>query len=498
MRRHARGVLTPATRLAAALAATVALCVAPAVAGAAPPAVPLGGDSFGLIASNANFLPADHEAAYRRLYAIGVRAVRLDVTWASVEHEAGRYDWADRDREIDAARAAGLRVIGILCCGNPLYSRLGAAADATPVGSGGGVPPFGIGWSALFPPDDPADFARFALAAAEHFGDRVGAWEVWNEENDGYRFWEPHEDPAAYGRLLCAAHDAIRRADPGVPVLFGGVFFPAVPGTGGGTPGAPGMSGPDFVRAAYAADPALGRCFDVLAYHPYPYPFTAPEVDVPDRGSVLAAAGAMRASMPERKPLWVTEVGWPTHAATYGVNETKQAQYTARMAAATFADGVPVLTYYTYGDAPDATGGANQEAWFGLFRADGTAKPAAAALGTFAATLAGTRFRRDLSAALGLPPGGLLTGGRGFALRFAGGGRTVTAVWLADESAAEGQGALPDGGTATPATRTVRVPARGATATVVSMLGRRTIVPVADGAVTVTAGPSPQYVVSAR
>ena len=25
---------------------------------------------------------------------------------------------------------------------------------------------------------------------------------------------------------------------------------------------------------------ALGRCFDVMAYHPYPYPFTAPELDV--------------------------------------------------------------------------------------------------------------------------------------------------------------------------------------------------------------------------
>lgn len=478
------------------------LLVAALTAGFAVPAAraapPLGGDTFGTIASNANFLPADHAAAYRRLYAMGVRAVRLDFTWAYIEEHQHVYDFSDRDREVAAARAAGLQVIGILCCGNRLYSRLGAAADQTPVGSGGGLPPFGIGWSAFFPPDDPADYARFAHAAAEHFRHTVSAWEIWNEENDGYRFWEPHEDPGAYDRLLCAAHAAIRAADDAAPVLFGGVFYPAVPATGAGTPGAPGMSGPDFVKAAYAAHPGLGRCYDVMAYHPYPYPFTAPELDVPDRGSVLAAAAGMRDAMgaDRRKPLWITEVGWPTHAETYGVNELKQAQYTARMAAATFADGVPVLTYYTYGDAADPTGGANQEAWFGFFRADGTAKPAVGALTTLSQTLAGTRFAADLSRRLGLPAGGNMTGGRGFALRFAGEHRTVTVVWLADESAAEGQGALPDGGTLTPATRTVRVPVAGEHATVVSMLGAARPAHVAGGAVTVQAGPSPQYVVA--
>jgi hypothetical protein len=474
----------------------VALAAAPAAHARAQ--TPLGGQSFGLIASNANFLPADHAAAYRRLYEMGVRAVRLDFTWAYVESRRGVYDWSDRDREVGLARGAGLQVIGILCCGNKLYSTPGAAADQTPVGSGGGLPPFGVGWSALFPPDDPADYARFAHAAAAHFAGRVGAWEVWNEENEGYRFWEPREDPAAYGRLLCAAHDAVRQADTDAPVLFGGVFFPAVPTTGTGTAGAPGMSGPDFVKAAYAADPRLGRCFDVMAYHPYPYPFTSPELDVPVRGSVLAAADAMRAAMPDAKPLWITEVGWPTHAATYGVSEAKQAQYSARMAAATFAQGVPVLTYYTYGDAADPTGGANQEAWFGFFRPDGSAKPSSTALSVFAHTVSGTRFRRDLSAQLGLPAGGNTTGGRGFALRYVSAWRTVTAVWLATESVAEGQGALPDGGTLTPPSQRVEVPVRGSEATLVSMLGERSVVRVHRGVVAVRAGPSPRYVIAGR
>jgi hypothetical protein len=461
----------------------------------------LGGDTFGTVVFDTIGLPADHAAAYRRLHDMGVRAIRLDFTWAYIESTRGHYDWSYQQGEVQAARDAGLQVIGLLCCGNKLYSTLGGAADQTPIGSGGGLPPFQIGSSGLFPPDDPAGYARFAAAAASHFKGMVGAWEIWNEENDGYRFWEPHEDPAAYGRLLCAAHAAIRAVDAQTPVLFGGVFYPAVPtenpAAAADAPDAPGMSGPDFVRGAYAADPHLGRCYDAMAYHPYPYPFTAPELDAPIRGSVLAAADGMRAAMgPDRaKPLWITEVGWPTHAQTYGVNELKQAQYSARMAAATFAEGVPVLTYYTYGDWDDPTGGADQEAWFGFFRPDGSPKPAVAALSTLTHALSGTHFDADLSHQLGLPDGQSMTGGRGFALRFAGDGRIVTVVWLADESGAEGQGGLPDGGTVTPATQTVHIPVTGNDVKLVSMLGDSAPAQVRDGAVTVTAGASPQYVV---
>jgi hypothetical protein len=68
-------------------------------------------------------------------------------------------------------------------------------------------------------------------------------------------------------------------------------------------------------------------------------------------------------------------------------------------------------------------------------------------------------------------------------------------VWLADESVAEGQGALPDGGTVTPATQPVRVPVSGTDVRVVSMLGDATPAQVSGGAVTVQAGASPQYIV---
>jgi hypothetical protein len=470
-----------------------AASAAPATTAAHPPA----GDTYGLLAFSGNGVPgstvAERTVAYRRLAAIGARAVRIDFPWVGIEPPdgpRGQYRFTAFDRELEAITAAGLQVIGILGYGNPAYSSLGGTLAQTPLAAG--LPPFAVGSANAVPPDDPADFARFAQATAAHFAGRVVAWEVWNEENEGWRFWFPHEDPAAYGRLLCATHDAIRHADTTTPVIFGGVFFPGVAGL-------PGMSGPSFVDAAYGADPSLGRCYDAMAYHPYPYPFTAPELDVPARGSVIAAADAMRAALERHgdggKPLWITEVGWPTHSRTYGVNETKQAQYTARMAAATFAQGVPVLTWYTYGDEADPTGGANQEAWFGFFRPDGSAKPAAAALDTFARTFAGAKFERDRSAELRLSRGRLLLGGRGFALEYARGAERITALWLASESVAEGQGPLPGGGTLGPGSVTVRLPVSSPEVEVVGMLGERRTVRAADGAVKLTLGPSPIYLV---
>ncbi|MFL5893546.1 MAG: hypothetical protein ACJ76Z_00370 [Thermoleophilaceae bacterium] len=481
------------------LLAAAAICTLTAAATARAATPQDAAEPYGLLSATGNLLPgntlAERTANYRKLYDAGVRAIRLDLSWTAVEppgpplHD---YDFSGVDREVQAITGAGLKVIGLLDYGHPDYSAAGGTVARTPLA--GGLPPFSVGNDSYYPPDDPADFGAFARAVAAHFapaGDVVG-WEIWNEENEGWRFWAPHEDPAAYARLLCAAEDAIKLVDARTPVAFGGVFYPAIADL-------PGMSGPDFVKAAYRSDPALGRCFDAMAYHPYPYPFTAPELDDPIRGSVLAAADGMRAAMPRTdrsKPLWITEIGWPTHDRTYGVPEQKQAQYIARTALASFAQGIPVVNFYTYGDYDDPTG-ANQEAWFGFFRADGTPKPSYTALRTFSDTFRGAAFDRDLSRALHLPRGGLMTGGRGFALRYRRGTTWITAVWLANESAAEGQGHMPPGGTLPPATIGVRVPVRSGAATVVDYLGGLQTVDARHGAIRLTAGPGPQYVIDA-
>ena len=494
-----RTIRTLALACALSAATLTGAATSAGAADAAATPLPPSAAPYGLIAFNANGIPgttvAARTTAYRRLYDAGVRAIRLDIPWSEVQPVGGhgRFDFSPLDPEIGAIRGAGMKIIGILDYGNPDYSRLGHLVATTPLA--GGLPPFAVGSAQYFPPDDPADFARYAAAAvARYRGDAI-AWEVWNEENEGWRFWLPHEDAAAYARLLCATYDAVKAADPISPVLFGGVFFPAVAGL-------PGTSGPDFVAHAYDADPRVGRCFDALAYHPYAYPFTAPELELPVRGSVIGAAGAMRSVLhahgDRSKPIWITEVGWPTHDRTYGVPELKQAQYVARMEAVTASQRVPALTWYTYGDFPDPTGGADQEAWFGFFRLDGTAKPAYVALATFASVFAGAHFAADVSRRLSLPAGRLLTGRRGFALRFARPGATVTALWLANESVAEGQGALPPGGTLPPASMTVELPVGSPTVTVTDFLGNSRRLSAHSRRVTLQLGAGPVYVTDPR
>ena len=457
---------------------------------------PQGSAPYGLLAFDANFLPgttiAEREANYRRLYDAGVRAIRLDLPWTTVQPPGSppnHFDFSSLDREVQAIRQAGLKLIGILDYSNPDYSSRGRYVSMTPLA--GGIPPFYVANAQYYPPDNPADFARYARATAQHFAGDAIAFEVWNEENEGWRFWPPREDPAAYARLLCATYPQVKEADPGAAVLFGGVFFPAVADQ-------PGTSGPDFVAQSYQADPQLGRCYDAMAYHPYPYPFTAPELDVPVRGSVLSAADQMRAVLQQNgdgaKPLWITEIGWPTSTQAYGVSEEKQAQYSARMALATFAQSVPVLTFYTYGDYSDPTG-ANQEAAFGFFRTDNSPKPSYTALRTFASVFQGAHFVRDRSHELGLPPGMQNTGGRGFALEYARAGERMTALWLADQSAGEAQGHGAQGGTVTPATMTVSLPVSAPEVTVVDYLGQRRSVAAQGGTVKLEIGPGPLYVI---
>jgi len=70
----------------------------------------------------------------------------------------------------------------------------------------------------------------------------------------------------------------------------------------------------------------------------------------------------------------------------------------------------------------------------------------------------------------------------------------VTALWLANESAAEGQGPLPTGGTTGPASMAVALPVRAAVVTVTDYLGASRTVSAEHGRVRLSVGPGPVYV----
>lgn len=288
-----------------------------------------------------------------RVAASGATWLRLDVSWSDFEPAQGRYDWDEVDRVVAAARSRDLKVLGILG-GMPAWIR-----------------PANTEWN--YGPRTEAQraaYARFASVAAQRYRDSIHAWEIWNEPNLP-QFWQPRPSVEDYGKLLKVAYPAVKAASPSAVVLAGG--------TGGGS--APGtVDAITWYRGLYAA--GLKTSFDVLAVHPYTNPNEANSEELAKVAPIRALATSHGDST---KPIWGTESGIPT-AGEWSTTE----EGAARLLLDTYAlwQTIPhhgPLFAYTLNDIPindsiNGIPGDDRLGHFGLFRQDGTPKPAYAAL----------------------------------------------------------------------------------------------------------------------
>jgi hypothetical protein len=211
-------------------------------------------------------------------------------------------------------------------------------------------------------PEDPqafdawvAAYADFARDAARRYRGRVHRWEIGNEANEHF-FWKPRPDVRRYAQWYTAMRAAILAEDPSAQVAVGGLAGVAA---GGDIPGI------RFLQGLHA----LGVYPEIVALHPYPSDQHAPDVHLrwqdnfDDIGMVHDYLE--RSGHPAR--IWVTEWGWSS--AKLGA-ET-QARYTAK-SLEMIRDEFPyveVATMFVDHDRPTYSQG--------LFRADGSAKPAA-------------------------------------------------------------------------------------------------------------------------
>src|SRR5262249_51416908 len=121
-----------------------------------------------------------------KLQSLHIRRLRTDFWWHRLEMTRGQIDFTALDAAVDEAVAGGISLLPILDYGNGLYpSAAGPSDDPT-----------------FFPPTDPAHFGDYVAAVVARYGDRIGEWELWNEENIGYRFWKPNADAAAYADYM--------------------------------------------------------------------------------------------------------------------------------------------------------------------------------------------------------------------------------------------------------------------------------------------------------
>jgi hypothetical protein len=292
--------------------------------------------------------PVDDIAA--RVAAGGFAFIRDEIYWDEVETVPGVFHFPARfDRFVGAAGTARLGVLAILDYGNALY-----------------------GDGRFAPPRDPGAFGRFCGAAARHYGDAVGAWEIWNEANLA-RYWQPAADPAAYARLVLACGRALRGVRRDAHVVLGG--------TAGIDLG--------FLEATLRA--GAGAVLDAVAVHPYRYP-DPPEHPVlrqaRSRAEEYAAIReALRRAGAGHLDLWVTEVGYPTVRGPRGVDEWRQAAYLAREVLLGCAHGVRRVAVFNFKDVP-GNDPRNVEQHHGVVRGDLSAKPAYDVLARLATVLA--------------------------------------------------------------------------------------------------------------
>lgn len=299
-----------------------------------------------------------------RARALGVRWIREELRWPSVEPAPGVHRWERFDALMTAASRARLHVLPLLL-GTPRWA--------------------GSGPLAL--PDDPAAFGAFAAHAAARYGPGGTFWrvhprldarlaprwfELWNEPYTEH-YSTGGVDPARYAAMVHAATVDGRAANRATRWLMAGdLIYEDAAG-----------ARHDWLAALAAADPGLMAIVDGVAVHPYgfgapgaddgiPLPFRFDRVDA--IASELTRLGAARV------PLWITEIGWSTCDTRPDCgSEHDQAQRLAdvftRVRRRPLSTRVRAVFVYHLHDFPGRAEG-DREAYYGLLRTDGTHKPA--------------------------------------------------------------------------------------------------------------------------
>jgi polysaccharide biosynthesis protein PslG len=282
--------------------------------------------------------------------AAGVWSVRVDVDWSRVEPKAGQRDWGQVDRVVHAVTDRAMCPLGLVTYA-PAW-----AADPAAMPSG-----------SYFAPRDPGLFADFARAAAQRYRGSIAVWEVWNEPNTG-KFFKPHPDAAAYGRLLAATYAAVKSVGSDIGVISGGL----APAEDGG----PDISPTTFLAGLYAG--GFNAYFDAFSIHPYSYP-ALPDAEGTHSWNTALRLGLMRDTMvaggDAGKSVWITECGAPTGTAPKAVSDAVQAQTIDKVLALARSTSW-IGTAFVFALRDSGTDPADAEQNFGVLRHDLSPKPA--------------------------------------------------------------------------------------------------------------------------
>ena len=269
----------------------------------------------------------------------GATSIRDEASWGGVEREKDKLVLAaSHDNYVTRTLAAGLDPLMILDYGNRHYD--------------GGDKPVS--------PEAIEGFVRYAEFMVRHFRGKIRMYEIWNEWDISIGGTKPGT-AETYVNLLKAVYPRMKAIDPSLLIMGGAM-------TSGG------IRKGWLDRMLEAG--ALAAC-DAVSIHTYNYS-GKDRSRTPEAWAEFCAqaeASLRKANQGRDVPLYVTEMGWPTHTAANGTAPQLSGAYLARM----FLLGrtMPYLRgiwWYDFQD--DGWRPEYNENNFGMVRPDLTAKPA--------------------------------------------------------------------------------------------------------------------------
>ncbi|WP_053097491.1 glycosyl hydrolase [Microbacterium sp. CGR1] len=280
--------------------------------------------------------------------AIGFAEVRNDISWERNEKVAGQYVWDENYvREFERMHANDVKLLGLVVYGNRLYGARKAPGNEAAIQA----------------------YGAYAKAVADRF-DLVGL-EVLNEFNHRENDTACGPAPACYVPIAQAVRDHVSTAYPDLPIVTGSTAL---------------YDSEWFTGFWQAGGMAVT---DAASYHPYES-WINRDADL-IAGTVQQSYADMQEFAGETRPVWVTEMGFPTHYD--GVSVLEQGQMMVRNQALAFANGVE--KYFWYDLVNDAADPAAGESNFGLY--ENSPRPDVVALapkpGAFAQALMITQLR---------------------------------------------------------------------------------------------------------
>lgn len=248
-----------------------------------------GADDF-IVGVNAS--SRDGNVAMVSAQALGATSVRADVPWKDVELSPGVYKipkWVEDT--VSQAISRKIEPLLILDYGNPLYG------NDKPV-TGGQVDAF----------------RRYAVYVVSHFRGKVRGYELWNEWNSNVGNTTPM-GADKYIDFAKGVLPALRAADPDAKFISAGP-------SGGGV--RDGWLKTFIVLKGFTI-------FDGVALHPYNWNLAGagrPEDAIDSIDAIESVAREYNDG--KDVPLYVTEMGWPSHVGNSGRDPAAVANYLSR------------------------------------------------------------------------------------------------------------------------------------------------------------------------